>query len=169
MKIRCIARKAGWYNLQRHYPPSADNKRAGAEFIVEGQDFSMKWMRISPQSKFTLQQVLDFQKKWWEAKRKGMDPKLLDELGNKKNEAKLQREGVFKEPYVPAQDDGALKEEDPEEEGVTYASIQKEADKQAQKARPKTKENFPEGEVMILEEGNEKTSEVSGSGNKEVI
>lgn len=171
MRVRVIARRAGWANLQRHYPPSAKNPRAGHEFVIEAHKFSAKWMRISPHSKFNIEQVLAAQKKYWKEKVASGEFKS-DQRGFKLNEAQLAKKGIFKQPFVPPKDEGELAEEDPEEEVATYAGIQKAAD--ARKPPARTVE-----EAMKLESKKPKISESSkekkvgekskGTGNQEVI
>lgn len=171
MRIRVIARRAGWANLQRHYPPTAKNPRAGQEFVIEAQKFSMKWMRISPHSKFTLEQVLAFQKEYW-IKKAASGEFLVDQKGLKQNEAQLVRRGIFKEPFIHPADKGELKEEDPEEGPATYSEIQKSID--ARKPPAKTVEEAIKMESKrpkIFESGKEKKGgeKPKGTGDQEVI
>jgi hypothetical protein len=66
VKVKVIARRLGYYGMQRHYPAGSGHKNAAQPFLIDVQDFSRKWMKVAPDSRYSLAQVLKMQAEYWE-------------------------------------------------------------------------------------------------------
>jgi hypothetical protein len=108
--VKVIAKKLGIYGLQRHYPKGASHPTAGRPFLIKVQDFSIKWMKVAPDSRYSLKQVLQMQAEFWETAPKRPNS-LSKERGLGIDEAVEKEEAELLEGELVVEQEG---ETDPE-------------------------------------------------------